>query len=82
MGDLGLKWCKIFFKKNLIVETIQDKKIIFHYTLNGMAYWLGFFSLSQWICIQPPWCEAKGKMLKTKDRGEGGQRQTTKAKVF
>lgn len=73
---------KNLYKKISVVETIQEKKIIFHYTLYGMAYWLGFFSLSQWICIQPPWREVKGKMLKAKDKGEGGQRQTTKAKVF
>jgi hypothetical protein len=36
--DLGLKWCKkIFYQKISVVQTIQEKKILFHYTLNGMV---------------------------------------------
>ncbi len=42
--DLALKWCKKrFYKKILVLEIVQEKKLLY-YTLNGMAWWLGSFS--------------------------------------
>jgi hypothetical protein len=70
-----LKWCT----NNLLLENFSSSNhtrkkdfISLHLEWNGLV--VKIFLSPHWIWIQPPWCEAKGKMLKTKDGGKGGQR--------